>query len=102
MERCPVCNARFKDELICYRCGTDLSILVNLESQATALERRAVTLCSAGKLIEARRAAARALELQRGPLARVLLEFLTREIVAAESTRLLSLLSDRLSTSSRQ
>ncbi len=84
MERCPVCRARFKDEPVCYRCGADLSVLLAIESEATALERRAVTLLGAGEWIEARRIAERARALYSSPLAAAVLDLTHRELIASE------------------
>ena len=83
MERCPNCQARFK-EPICYRCGTDLSILLRIETQAAALEKRAVTLLALDDLINARESAKQALELKRSSLALALLRFLKRELVTQQ------------------
>jgi len=92
MERCPVCRARFRDEAVCYRCGADLSVLLAIEAEATALEREAVNLLAAGRWIEARRAADRALALQYSPLAAAARDFAGRELVAQEMRRFEQLL----------
>ena len=84
MERCPVCRAKFKEEPVCYRCGTDLAALLSIETQAEALEQRAVVLFGAGDLLEARHVARQVLQLKRSPLALVLSEFLTQELIAEE------------------
>jgi len=34
MERCPCCNARLKDNVICPRCQADLSVLITTEKTA--------------------------------------------------------------------
>lgn len=34
MERCPCCNARLRERLVCSRCKTDISILVAVEKKA--------------------------------------------------------------------
>jgi hypothetical protein len=92
MERCPVCRARFRDEAVCYRCGADLSALLAIEAEATALEREAVNLLAASRWIEARRAADRALALQYSPLAAAARDFAGRELVAQEMRRFEQLL----------
>jgi hypothetical protein len=92
MERCPVCRARFRDEAVCYRCGADLSALLAIEAEATTLEREAVNLLAAGRWIEARRAADRALALQYSPLAAAARDFAGRELVAQEMRRFKQLL----------
>ena len=87
MDRCPVCRARFRDEAVCSRCGTDLSALLAIEAEAAAWEREAVALLAAGQWIEARRAAERVLALQYSPLAAVARDFAGRELVAEETRR---------------
>ncbi|MFO1431891.1 MAG: hypothetical protein U1F76_17425 [Candidatus Competibacteraceae bacterium] len=80
MERCPVCNAKFKEDPVCYRCGTDLSALLRIERQAELLERQAMAFYGAGYLDEAQRVAEQALALMRSPLRCRLVEFLAWEI----------------------
>ena len=80
MERCPVCKAKFKDNPICYRCGTDLSTLLRIERQAKLLEQRAVACYGAGHRSEAYRVAKQSLALQRSPLRDWLVEFLVWEM----------------------
>jgi hypothetical protein len=92
MERCPVCRARFRQETVCYRCGADLRALLAIEAEAAAREREAVTLLAAGRWIEARRAADRALALQYSPLADAVRDFARRELVAEERRRFEQLL----------
>ncbi len=92
MERCPVCRARFKDDPICQRCGTDLSVLLAIEAEAAALERRAVLLLEASEFGEARRTAERVLALQYSPLACVVRDFARRELIAGEQRRIEHLL----------
>jgi hypothetical protein len=85
MERCPICRAKSKEEPVCSRCGTDLSVLLSVETQAEALERQAVVLLGAGDLIEAQRVARQALQFKRSPLVLALSGFLTRELIAEGS-----------------
>ncbi|QQS54844.1 MAG: hypothetical protein IPM89_03090 [Candidatus Competibacteraceae bacterium] len=84
MERCPVCRARFKEEPVCYRCGADLSVLLAIEAEVAALERRAVALLGTGEWIKARRVAERVLTLQPSPLAAAVLNLSHRELIASE------------------
>jgi len=92
MERCPVCRARFKEEPVCYRCGADLSALLAIETEAAALEQRAIAGLEAGQPLEARRAAEQALMLLYSPLAAAVQDFAHRELVAGEARRLERLL----------
>lgn len=34
MERCPTCKAKYRDKSVCYRCGTDLGLLLKIEKDA--------------------------------------------------------------------
>jgi predicted amidophosphoribosyltransferase len=79
MERCPVCKAKFKENPVCYRCGTDLSVLLRIERQAELLEQQAVALYGAGHLSEAQQLAKQSLALQRSPPRGWLVEFLAWE-----------------------
>jgi hypothetical protein len=85
MERCPVCRARFKDQPVCYRCGTDLSMLLAIEAEAAVLERRAVALLGTGEWIKAHRTAERVLALQSSPLATAVLDLSRQELIASEA-----------------
>ena len=80
MERCPVCKAKFKDDPVCYRCGTDLSTLLRIERQAERLGQRAVACYGAGHLSEAQQVAKQSLALQRNSLQGWLVEFLAWEM----------------------
>lgn len=77
MERCPNCRARYKGDPVCYRCGCELQPLRRLEAQAERLERLAVQ-CLTWDLDMAEQAVAKALRLQRRPLALALRGFIGR------------------------
>lgn len=83
MERCPVCQARFK-EAICARCGSDLAPLLRIETQAASLEKRAVALLASKELIDAIESAKHVLELKRSPLALALLGLIRREVISQQ------------------
>lgn len=34
MKNCPVCNAEYKQKIICHRCKTDLGLLLSVEATA--------------------------------------------------------------------
>lgn len=78
MERCPNCRARYKGDPVCYRCGCELQPLRRLEAQAERLERLAVQ-CLTWDLDMAEQAVAKALRLQRRPLALALRGFIGRK-----------------------
>lgn len=46
--RCPVCNARFRGQRLCSRCGADLTVLMRLRAQAWALRQAAAHHFAAG------------------------------------------------------
>lgn len=43
MNKCPACNARYKNSRICYRCKTDLGPLLDIEQQALVHKQQAVS-----------------------------------------------------------
>jgi hypothetical protein len=51
---CPVCQAKFRNNRTCSRCGTDLSPLMALAARAYALRRSAAGALRAGDLAHAR------------------------------------------------
>lgn len=75
MERCPICRARWKDASICYRCGVDLSLAIQVEEEAALWEQQAVRQLAVGDTSAAHQALARALRLQRTPLTSFLISF---------------------------
>jgi len=75
VERCPVCRARFKDDPSCYRCGADLSFLLNIEQQVAALERQALHCCIKENRSAARVVLTQALALKQTPMTKVLAQF---------------------------
>lgn len=75
MERCPNCRARYREGEHCYRCGMELSQLLQIEARAAAWERIAVGRLAAGDITGAEAAAAKSLLSQRRPLALLLRMF---------------------------
>ncbi|MEA2061058.1 MAG: hypothetical protein U9P10_11230 [Thermodesulfobacteriota bacterium] len=41
MDKCPACNAKYRNKRICYRCKTDLGPLLNIENSAFEHKQRA-------------------------------------------------------------
>jgi len=80
MERCPVCQARLKQDPACPRCRTDLSRLLTIEEQADAWLRQAFTELAAGRKAQAKHAVEASLRLKRGPLASHLRAFLAQRL----------------------
>jgi len=80
MDRCPICRARRRDNLVCQRCGSDLNLLVRIEAQALAWQRLAIAKLLANQPQQAQQALQQALQLKRLPLALALSEFLQTDL----------------------
>ncbi|MGX2028776.1 MULTISPECIES: hypothetical protein [Methylocaldum] len=78
MERCPTCQARLREDPVCARCRTDLSLPLAAEAQACAKLHQAVARLGAGDAAAARQALEESLQLKRSPLALLLRGFLAR------------------------
>ncbi len=76
MERCPICKACIKDNSICNRCGTDLSRLLTIESQAAYLCNQAIKLLINNKIDQAQIAVKQSLQLKHTQIAFVLQNFI--------------------------
>lgn len=76
LERCPVCRARLREEPVCSRCGTGLSLPMRIAAQADALERRAIQELATGGLEAAEAAVSEALRLRRSPLSQAVSRFI--------------------------
>ncbi len=87
MERCPVCNARFKGMDPCRRCGTELGRLLEVEAAAERAARRAVHLLAAGRTAEALAAARTAAALHATPFHRALARFAAGSVAGLAETR---------------
>ena len=79
MERCPLCNARFKGDSTCPRCRADLAPLLALESQSDVLCRQAVKAIGVGNQARAKKLAMQAVSCQATPFALALAGFLSSE-----------------------
>jgi hypothetical protein len=77
LERCPACRARLAQEQVCSRCGCDLTLVRRAEKQARQLTVRAVQAWGQGDGEQALALAHAALQLQRNPLANVVMQSLT-------------------------
>jgi Tfp pilus assembly protein PilF len=75
MERCPNCSARWDGGANCRRCDMELEGLVAVEKAAERSLARGIGYLAATEPRAARRELARALDLQRTPLAELLLDF---------------------------
>ncbi len=63
--KCPVCNAGFRGQEVCPRCGTNLLALMRLAARAWALRQKARADLHERRLADALRASAQARRLQR-------------------------------------
>ncbi|MDM8561616.1 hypothetical protein [Candidatus Parabeggiatoa sp. HSG14] len=78
MERCPVCRARLKSNIpVCPRCGTNLSMPLNIEHQAEKLIYQSIMQISAGHFGDAIQLLEQSLQLKHSLMARVLRGFIT-------------------------
>ncbi len=76
MQRCPICKARIKANSICNRCGTDLSKLLTIESQAANLCNQAIKLLATNQLNQAQKLVEQSLQLKNTQIALTLHGFI--------------------------
>ncbi|CAK8718418.1 hypothetical protein KKHLCK_07585 [Candidatus Electrothrix laxa] len=76
MERCPVCQARFKGTPECRRCKSDLTDLIALENRAEYVIIQAMRHLQAGNISRARQLCNHSETLQRTEFGAALLGFL--------------------------
>ncbi len=79
MERCPVCRARFKKEKVCYRCGADCSLLLQIETQSHEWVSSAVKQCMHGEMAAAQENMQLALESNASPFILALSQFMHKK-----------------------
>ena len=75
--QCPVCQARFRRQRTCTRCGADLTILMRLAGQSWLARQAARAALRAGNLDAAQRLAGHAQQLCYTPIGQSLLAFTT-------------------------
>lgn len=63
--RCPTCKAPYKGGTVCYRCKSDLSILLEILGQADELRQCAIVFLKEGWIKEALKVIQRSLVLYR-------------------------------------
>ncbi|CAI8892198.1 hypothetical protein [Methylocaldum szegediense] len=76
MDRCPTCQARLREEPVCARCRTDLSLPLAAEAKASVKLHHAIASLGEGDTAAAREALEESLRLKRSPLALLLRGFL--------------------------
>jgi len=81
MKCCPVCRARLRDRSeLCRRCGSELSLLHEIEEQAGNLTAAAVRAWAIGELQTAVQLARRSLDLKDEADVRIILCFLSSQV----------------------
>ncbi len=80
MERCPVCQAKVKQDPACPRCKTDLARLLAIEAEASRWLMQAIGELAAGEDAKALHAVESSLRLKREFLAVRLRGFLTHRL----------------------
>ncbi|MDZ7852211.1 MAG: hypothetical protein U5L98_06045 [Halomonas sp.] len=75
MDRCPNCNARYRDGADCRRCGMALGELLRIEAAAEHHRRQAIAALLAQDSQAARRHCRRALSLRKDGFTNELLKF---------------------------
>lgn len=79
MERCPCCNARMRETVICPRCRADLSAAIGAELSAQVWLSKAIKYCLEAKTDKSIRALDLSLHLKKTKLAVVLRDFLIKQ-----------------------
>ncbi|PIE64364.1 MAG: hypothetical protein CSA26_08375 [Desulfobacterales bacterium] len=75
MEKCPHCRARLREERTCPRCRTDLTLALDIETEARIMAGQAVTSLASGDAAAAAKYAEKSKKLHNTLFSRVLLEF---------------------------
>jgi hypothetical protein len=86
MDRCPACNAKVREKMVCRRCKTDLSLLIAVEDRAARHTEQARQAFQSADFKRMFFHAKRACSLRATPESRVLLAaaaLLTRRFDAA-------------------
>jgi len=79
MERCPCCNARLKEAVICPRCRADLSAVIGSEQAAEKYLAKAIQRWAEGEGEQSIRALVFALNLKKTQVAMVFRDFLIQQ-----------------------
>ena len=79
MERCPCCNARLTESVLCPRCQADLGSVLGCEQQAKHCLSKALQFWLADELQMAILVLSKSIYLKRIPLAQVFRDFIIRQ-----------------------
>ncbi|MCF6356082.1 MAG: hypothetical protein L3J26_13455 [Candidatus Polarisedimenticolaceae bacterium] len=78
MERCPICRGRIMPDAQCGRCGADLTLSLQAETEAVRLTKKALCHIEEDDIHNAEKLLNRALALKNDPLPQALLVFIKR------------------------
>lgn len=67
MDRCPTCQAKYREGDVCYRCQTDLRQILAVEQAAIRCQQQTFAALRSGRLRTAYDCAKHACELHRSP-----------------------------------
>ena len=90
MERCPTCQARLKDAVVCPRCGTEIIVLQQIDKLVEQLQYQAVYSLEQGDLKGAMQAVEQALMLKTQPFLITLKNFIHHQAQELRRQRLMA------------
>jgi hypothetical protein len=76
MEYCPTCRARLKGALTCPRCGAEVSLLLEIVTQAELWRKQAINLLRQGDWVTANLAITHSLSLKQDPFTLLVQNFI--------------------------
>ena len=91
MDRCPCCNARLREVVICPRCKADLSAIINAEQSAQFWLNKAIHYCLESKTEQSIASLHLSLCLNKTRMANVFRDFLIQQ----QSKGILGLLAEK-------
>ena len=98
MDRCPCCNARLRELVICPRCKADLSAIINAEQSARFWLNKAIHYCLEGKTEQSIGALNLSLGLNKTRVANAFRDFLIQQ----QSRYILDLLAKKQLLAAKQ
>jgi methylphosphotriester-DNA--protein-cysteine methyltransferase len=98
MERCPCCNARLRERIVCARCQADLTTLTNAAQAAETWLSTAMDCLAMGELEQSVAALEFSLTLNKTQLACVFRDF----IIEQQTQKILNLLAEKQIMAAKQ
>ncbi|BCG64333.1 MAG: hypothetical protein methR_P2106 [Methyloprofundus sp.] len=98
MERCPCCNARLRERIVCARCQADLSVLIHSAQAAEAWLSIAMDYLATGELEQSITALEFSLALNKTQLAFVFRDFMIEQ----QTQKILNLLAEKQVLAAKQ